>query len=465
MGIGWYKSIKKILKEEPELWLSYIHGQQLENVTHLTGIKPRYRGLPLQLMKFSYLLIKTWRPFSSNDIDNSAQYFFFAGTSNQMDSLDTTIDALRAKGAIVAAVAPLALLNQKERKERYVPLTLNSTDIIKTIFLLLCRGHFLHQELKKLHPEANNWWFSNFCFIYVYLAYFQRVLPLMPLECVITANDHNSPNRCMLAVAHELSIKTAYLQHASVSPLFPALRVSYAFLDGQSALDVYRQCEKNQPKTNRQVPTPKIFLSGQKKSTIGNGKKNIKTDIKTDIKNVGIALNALDDIGAAIDFIHRLVDLDYNLVVRWHPGQAERDVERYRKEFAENSHIIISEPKFERVSDFLSSINWLIAGNSSIHLEAALAGVIPIYYELAHSNVPDYYGYVKNGLATNVSSIEGINDLINADMTMDKDSRESIRYYSATYRTEWEGREGELVAQCLLANQKEEVPCIKVLRL
>lgn len=446
MAISWYKNIRKVLKDEPELWLSYIHGQQLENITHLAKIKPRYRGLPLQLMKFSYLLMKAWHPFPYKNIDNSAEYFVFAGTSNQMDALDTTIDALRSAGATVVAVAPKHLLNQPKRKERYVAWSLSSTDIMKTMVLLAWRGPFLYQELKKLHPEAVSWWFSNFCFIYAYLAYFQRVLPLMPLECVITANDHNAPNRCMLAIAHELSIKTAYLQHASVSPLFPALRVNYAFLDGKYSSDVYRQCEQNQPHTERSVPIPEVFLTGQKKPIAKNDKGVVDS--------IGIALNSLDDIDVAISFINRLVDLQYNIVIRWHPGQSESDIKEIKKAFEEYKVVNFSDPKDEPVSQFLSRINWLIAGNSSIHLEAALANVKCMYYELVVPDVPDYYGYVKNGLAIKVSSVEEIDNSIRSGIDFSDELQETVRYYSATYQTEWEGREGELVAEILKSIEK-----------
>ena len=115
---------------------------------------------------------------------------------------------------------------------------------------------------------------------------------------MITSNDHNVPNRCMLAVAHHLGIKTVYLQHASVSPIFPALRVNYAFLDGQCALDIYRQCEPNQPNTNRNAPLPKVILSGQK--------KHVKRSEKSQSTLIGVAFNVLDDAEAGIAFINAL---------------------------------------------------------------------------------------------------------------------------------------------------------------
>jgi len=441
MSIIWYKNIKAILKGEPELWLAYLQGQQLENLPHLTGKKSRYRGLSLQLFKFSYLLIRTWRPFSSNNINYNASYFFFAVTSNQIDSLNSTIDSLKKRGAVVIAVAPKNLINCPEREERYIPLILNSSDLLKTLFLVVRRGPSLYQELKKLHPEAVSGWYADFCLVYAYLCYFQRILSLTLPEFVVTANDHSVPNRCMIAVAHQLGIETAYLQHASVSKFFPALRVNYAFLDGQSALDTYRQCEKNQPDTDRQAPIPRIFLSGQKKSIIRNNDKTTEC--------IGIALNSLDDIDIAIGFINQISDIGYNLSIRWHPAQTEYDIKKIRELSERESTIVLSDPKKEPVSSFLSHITWLVAGNSSIHLEAVLAGVSSVYYELTSVSNPDYYGYVENGLALEVNSVEELNNLVKCGVSISNESKNFIRYYSSTYQTEWEGREGELVAKTL----------------
>ncbi|WP_313206013.1 hypothetical protein [Psychrobacter faecalis] len=454
MAISWYKNIKSILNDEPELWLGYLHGQQLNNLPHLSENKPRYRGLPLQLLKLSYTLIRTWRPFTFSGTVQNESYFVFAGTSNQMDSLDSTIDKLRQKGAFVTAITANNLLNREECKERYIPLMFSSTDILRAMTLTIVRGPYLYSQLNKLHPEAVSWWFSNFCLIYAYLAYFQRVLSEVKPKFVITANDHNVPNRCMLAVAHELGIETAYLQHASVSNIFPALRVNYAFLDGQCALDVYRQCEKNQPESDRVVPIPKVFLSGQK--------KRIKKADNKDIGSIGIALNSLDEADIAISFISQLASMEYHIVIRWHPGQSEREVKIYRELSLKSNHITLSEPKSEKVGDFLSRITWLVAGNSSIHLEAALAGVTSMYYELTPANISDYYGYVKNGLAIEVSSIQDVVNLINNGVSSN-DAKNFIRYYSSTYQTEWEGREGELVAEILSSLSSGITPLIEPL--
>jgi hypothetical protein len=255
----------------------------------------------------------------------------------------------------------------------------------------------------------------------------------------------------MLAVAHQLGIKTIYLQHASVSPIFPALRVNYAFLDGQCALDIYRQCEPNQPATARHVPTPQVILSGQKKHLHKSDNGNTSL--------IGVALNSLDGAAASIEFIETLARENLQVRLRWHPGQAPADIRQFRNAFSGNPRVSVSDPRQEPIADFMKPLGWLIAGNSSIHLEAALAGVMPIYYELTPPDHPDYYGYVKNGLSQRFDSVEGVLALVKSTRCNHHPNTAAVRYYSATYLTQWEGREGELVAECLAKlSRGEELP-------
>ena len=252
-----------------------------------------------------------------------------------------------------------------------------------------------------------------------------------------------------------LRVKTVYLQHASVSHLFPALRVDYAFLDGQCALDTYRECENNQPATSRNVPSPKVLMTGQKKHLVRIDNRQTKA--------IGIALNTLDDTTTAIQFVTDLINAGQQLRVRWHPGQSERHTQQYLTAFADMPQVQLSNPKTEPVSDFMANICWLVAGNSSIHLEAALAGVTPIYYELTPPDNPDYYGYVRHGLSKHACSTAGIVELVEAGYGAEGPDAEAVRYYSATYLTEWDCREGELVADILLGNEVHGVDVVDLL--
>jgi hypothetical protein len=439
--MGWYRDLKAVLAGEPEPWLAYLHGQQLDNLSLLKTKRPRYRGLVLQVAKYVTFLLRDLKFNQRPELKCSAKFFVFAGSANQIGSLNQTIDSLKQSGQSVLAVGNKAFLDNSDRAARYVPFSLNIVDVLRSIILLTTRGFGLYKTLRATHPVSVDWHFATFCSVYNYLVYFHRVLRQVKPEFVITANDHNVPNRCFLAVAHQLGIKTVYLQHASVSSIFPALRVDYAFLDGQCALDTYRQCEPNQPATARNVPIPQVILSGQK--------KHLKRSESRNTHVVGVALNTLDDVKASIELINALAREGLSVRLRWHPGQAVKDTKQFREAFAANERVSLSDPRQEPISSFMERIDWLIAGNSSIHLEAALAGVMPIYHELTPPDMPDYYGYVKNGLTQPADSVEDLLALVKSIRDNHVSNAEAIRYYSATYLTEWESREGELVAECL----------------
>jgi len=67
---------------------------------------------------------------------------------------------------------------------------------------------------------------------------------------------------------------------------------------------------------------PKVLLTGQKKHLARTDSNQTKT--------IGIALNALDNATAAIQFVKELVKAGQELRVRWHPGQSERDIQCHR---------------------------------------------------------------------------------------------------------------------------------------
>lgn len=452
--MSWYKDINAILKQEPETWLAYIYGQQLENLPHLIRRKPRVRGLLLRTGAFGLFLIRHFRLTQREKLKGRADYLFFSGTANQMSSLNGAATYLTDHGARVIEISQKQLLKNDKLRSRYKSVDYTFTDVLKSLILFVCRGPSLYTSLKKKNAASINNYFNSFCSVYAHLVYFHRVLQLVSPSFVVTANDHSPSNRSLLAVAHYLGIKTVYVQHASVSSIFPALRVDYAFLDGQCAVDIYKRCESNQPSTLREMPIPKIVLSGQKK-------KITRTKIKKE-SVVGVALNALDDTELAVRLIEDLIGLGLELKVRWHPGQPKADIKKYVSILGGRSKVQLSNPENESISDFMASIRWLVAGNSSIHLEAALAGVLPIYYEQSPSDKPDYYGYVKHGLSMCATSPRQIVEIVSKNIEGGAPDVEAVRYYSSTYCTEWEGREDELAAISLMDLAKGKCPPVKL---
>lgn len=438
--MSWLRELDEILNSEPETWLAYQLGQHLENMPHLSRVGPRRTGMFWQVVKLVFWLVKRTRirRFPAGKHDN-AQYVFFADTLNQMNALDTTIDELSALGQNVVAICKSDYRNNKERKARYVKYHLGLADILAGLVLLTKRGPSLYRQLRNRNDVSVDWYFYQFCSCYFFLPFFYFMLRKLQPDIVITANDHNIANRCMLAAAHALNIKTAYLQHASVGELFPALRVNYAFLDGMSALETYRKCELNQPDQARDVPVPEVFLTGLKK-------KLRKPEGKREA--VGVAVNVLDDAEKAVALVNKIVERGQRVCFRWHPGQHDDDVRYFRKHLSNTSGVMLSNPLQESVDAYLDKVKFVVAGNTSLLFEAAVSRVQPIYYELQPLDIKDVYGFVQHGLAHQVHSESELLELVSGEGA--KINEEAVRYYSRTFDTEWELHEGELVARSLV---------------
>jgi hypothetical protein len=93
--MSWFRDINELLRQEPEDWLAYLHGQQLDNLSFLTTKRPRYRGLILQVAKYVAFLLRDLKFNQRPELKRPAKFFVFAGSANQIGSLNQTIDSLK----------------------------------------------------------------------------------------------------------------------------------------------------------------------------------------------------------------------------------------------------------------------------------------------------------------------------------------------------------------------------------
>lgn len=442
--MSWYRDVRNILASENETWLAYLYGQRLEDMPAFLKHSPRFKGTLARVAAFFWFLTKqvSWRR-KPVLVGEKIDYLVFASSVNQMNALDGTIRALKRHGQSVMAVSSKQFIDSADRKELYSAEVFSLLDLLKATLLFAVRAPQLYIFLKGQHPAKLSWYFHYFCHTYAYLPYFLGLLRGTKPDYIIVSNDHTCANRCCLVVAHYLGIKTVYMQHASVTTIFPALRVNYAFLDGKSALETYRQCEGNQPDSPRDVPRPLAIFSGQKKRLMAS------RDIDEAERYTGIALNLLDDIDAGLELAEELATKGYKVCLRWHPGQKPEGIRQIKTKLAQWDNVLLSDPKQESPGDFLARLKLVVAGNTSILLEAAVVGVLPVYYELQPPQFPDYYGFVRNGLAFHAKTPEQLTRLLSDNDHSRGPEPDAVRYYSATYRTEWDGCEGELVARCL----------------
>ena len=165
--------------------------------------------------------------------------------------------------------------------------------------------------------------------------------------------------------------------------------------------------------------------------------------------NIGLAVNELDNFNYVQEFFSLIKNSEIKCIIRTHPAQDQVFIRKLSEYIEDKDWLIWSDAREQIISDYFENINIMIAGNSSIHLEAAIAGLPTFYYEMGENLVKtDYYGYVKNGISIELKknfSLKMLRSLIKNTFNSKK-REQAIKNYSQTYNTFWQNREGQLTA-------------------
>ncbi|MBF9253781.1 hypothetical protein I2I11_10790 [Pontibacter sp. 172403-2] len=268
-------------------------------------------------------------------------------------------------------------------------------------------------------------------FYEVYLRKLQKYKP----AAIVFANDHNADARAMLLAAKTLGIKTAYIQHASVSPIFPPLSFDLSLLEGQDTLDKYKLCGPI---------TGKVELVGMPKADAFVPFRNHNSSIQT----IGLGCNLMDDLAAIEQLLRELASSfpDLYFILRPHP----RDKRDFT--FLQNisSRISFSTGVDEPVFEYLKRLDVQISGNSGIHLEAVLLNVWSIYYNFnPQEKLHDYYGFVEQGLVDAAPDAASLVMRLRQHLQHKPDVFLLAKYYNATVGTAFDGKSGELALKLI----------------
>ena len=218
-----------------------------------------------------------------------------------------------------------------------------------------------------------------------YYEVYRRALRHYRPRAVVFANDHNDDARALLLACRAEGVPTAYVQHASVSTNFPPLGFDFSLLEGQDALDKYRQCGPVRGQ---------VELVGMPKADAFLGQRNTAPHVR----RVAVACNLLDELPAVADTLaHLLRELpELTFTLRPHPGD-RRDFTALRQALPP---LQWSNPQQENVFEFLQTHDALVAADTSTHLEATLLNVASVYYRFSPTpTLADYYGYAAHGLS------------------------------------------------------------------
>src|SRR6476661_8223521 len=281
------------------------------------------------------------------------------------------------------------------------------------------------------------WRFFDFIFYAIgYYEVYRRALRHYRPRAVIFSNDHNDDTRSLLLACRAEGVPTAYVQHASVSVHFPPLGFDLSLLEGQDALDKYRQCGPI---------AGQVELVGMPKADAYLAQRNTAPAVR----RVGIACNVHDPMPALTETLQLLVQglPELTFTLRPHPSDG-RDFGPLR---ALLPTLQWSSARQENVFDFLLSQDALVAADTSTHLEATLLNVVSLYFRFGTNPLTeDYYGYVAHGLVERAHTpAELLMLLRNYAAHKPADVYRRAACYNATLGTADEGQSQALAARVL----------------
>ena len=247
------------------------------------------------------------------------------------------------------------------------------------------------------------------------------------LKKVVFANDHNVHNRLFKIACEKVNIKTVYLQHASVTSMFPKLDFDQNFLFGDVDLIKYKKIGQI---------IGEVFLVGSPKfDELYQYRRNIVTEKKY---TFGLALNLIDEtekIKSLIDIV--LTNTSYNIIVRMHPGDK-------RKLNYSTERITIQNAKDSSLLSFFSNIDFMLAGESSIHLESLYVYIPSFYINLTINENKDYYEFLKFNLIKELN-LRGISDEHFLKLSVEPISTENLKLFIHSINEIYDGNVEEYI--------------------
>jgi hypothetical protein len=335
---------------------------------------------------------------------------FFVSTRNQKDAV---LNLARSVDKAVVAGEGCEL-------EFYFPLFwayLVALPFLPCLFLRYLKAGKYHRKTFSFMADI---YLLTYGYHVVGRLWMEKIQPL----CFVTANDHYIYNRVMTKIASEMQVPTVYLQHASVTEKFPPLSFDYALLEGQDALQKYEK--KGLGKT-------RVYLIGMPKADAYAGSVNRNPAVG----RLGICCNMLDDENAIKGLCREIAARLPGLAVILRPHPSDKRRFSQWKNISAAYGMEYSDPLSENAFGFLGRVDTVVAGESNIHLEAALLEVYPLYFDFS-GRALDWYGFMRNGVVEYFSDAEFFCRKILLLVKEKPSVRQRCKFYCHTVGTPYE---------------------------
>jgi hypothetical protein len=398
--------------------LSFRWSSEALGILHLSFVDTARKGLLVRFSAFLYHTIKSVGMHLRGRAERCDRggILLFVTSKNQRDSL------LGLRTAI-----PNAYLGGCYTEvDRSFPL-LKSHIISIPFFPVVAFRYWRASQYERLSFRYNldNYWLSYGAFI-ACCSWLAKLTP----RAVILSNDHNPLNRIAAKCARRHNIPTIYLQHASVTAKFPPLDFDYALLEGRDAARKYDEAGPAQTR---------VLLVGMPK--FDEYTRCVNQNER--ILSLGICTNEMDPIEEVSMLCTELRREcpQLRLVLRPHPGDI-RSLDW--QALASLHHMEFSDSRCVGAFGFLRTVDAIVAAESSIHLEAVLLNVYPLYYAYSGQAL-DWYGYGVNQLHDCCSSRDDVLEKVRRLMREKPYVRNRARLYCETVDTTYDGKSSDLI--------------------
>ena len=316
------------------------------------------------------------------------------------------------------------------------------------IFIIALRNICRHRFLRRpgFHGPAK---------LYIFLCesqHYRNVMELNRPASVMVSNDHNSSMMALQYAASQTLVPVDYVQHAHVTLNFPEPRYfRYVFTDGEMASRTYSDLLPSDCSTLICSIGPVRF------------EQDYLTVIESRIRNkktcVALAFDYDCSIMSELSVKNLTKAKVEDLNVRFHP----RTSRSLKAEVISTLNATgVSIKVFDEPSprEFLQDSRLIFCGDSSVILDAALFGCVPICISTQRT---DYYGFLRHGLAYHAEFFpHDLSEYIQ-DISSDIRTKALAKYVSAPFLSGAQPYSSERIVKTIVqGNKKNECKVLDI---
>ncbi len=392
-------------------------SEKLGNLNIPDGSLPR-KGVIFRILSQIKGVVKYGFKSKSDESLKGDSTLFFVMSQNEINSIRPIVDEL-----------PGSLLFGLDNYRNGFPLGKiywYSLLFIPVVFyqFIKCRNAY--------HKRSFSYTFDGFCIAYSSNYILRKYLVKLKPSKIVIANQLSCYHRSLAYVAKDLNINTIYIQHASVTENFSDLNIfSSALLEGEDSLVKYQ----------------KNGTSGKKLYLVGMPKfDKYYTAVKenTKVNSIGICTNGMDDFNSFSKLVKILCERfpDKKIIVRPHPS--DRRYAEWLSMATENGCLFSNVREVESFV-FFKDVDLIVAGDSNIHLEAALLNIPSVYFDSFGNNF-DWYGFAANKLVDYAVDPQVVYESILNISNNLPDTRSKSKFFVETVNTRFDGKSSRLAA-------------------